>query len=285
MDAEDGRTAGGGDALAGAGGLYFLPLLGLGRIGPGDDLAGLLAAAAAADPAIGGLQAGDVLVLAQKIVSKAEGRLRRLAEVVPSAEALRLATGIGKDPRLVELILSEAEAVVATAPGVLVVRHRLGLVLANAGIDRSNTGAGAEGTAEEAVLLLPEDPDRSARELRAALSDRLGHAPAVMIVDSLGRAWRNGTCGTAIGSAGLAVIHDRRGAPDLFGRPLMTTQIAIADEIAAGASLAMGGADEGRPAVILRGLSPALLCEEGGAGDLVRPAAGDLFRSGRRDAG
>jgi len=239
-------------------------LPGVPRVRAGDDLGalcrdGLVRAGLA-------FQAGDALVLAQKIVSKAEGRSVRLADVTPSARAARLAREADKDPRLVELILSEATEVVRTRPGLIIVRHRLGLVMANAGIDASNVED------DGSVLLLPADPDRSAADLR----DRLGGVGAVLIIDSVGRAWRSGTVGLCIGAAGLPALLDLRGRPDMNGRPLQVTTVALADEVAAAASLLMGQADEARPVVHVRGL--ALPDGDGTARDLVRPLDLDLFR-------
>ncbi len=215
------------------------------------------------------LRDGDILVLAQKIVSKAEGRYVRLAEVDASRAARDLAEQCGKDPRLVELILRESERVVRYAPGVLIVRHRLGFVHANAGIDRSNIER-----SDEQVLLLPEDPDASAARLRECIGGAAGVDIGVLIIDSFGRSWRIGTCGVCIGSAGVEVIDDRRGQPDLFGRILEITEVAVADELAAAASLLMGGADESRPLVLARGLAAA---GQGTARDLLRPVDKDLF--------
>ncbi len=215
-------------------------------------------------------------MLAQKIVSKAEGRLVRLADVTPSDEAVRLAEETGKDPRLVELILRESTHVVRVRPGrpgVIVVEHRRGWVHANAGIDQSNVVAGEPGAH---ALLLPEDPDRSAATLRTTLRERTGRNVGVLINDSAGRAWRIGTCGIALGSAGITTLEDLRGEPDLFGRRLEVSVVGRADELAAAASLVMGQADEATPAVLVRGLAeedvPAT------AADLIRPAAEDLFR-------
>jgi coenzyme F420-0:L-glutamate ligase/coenzyme F420-1:gamma-L-glutamate ligase len=215
------------------------------------------------------LRDGDILVLAQKIVSKAEGRYVRLAEVDVSRAAQDLAERCGKDPRLVELILRESERVVRCAPGVLIVRHRLGFVHANAGIDRSNIEQG-----DEQVLLLPEDPDSSAAQLRASIGGASGKDIGVLIIDSFGRSWRIGTCGVCIGSAGIEVIGDRRGQADLFGRTLEVTEVAVADELAAAASLLMGGAAESRPLVLARGL---VIGGKETARDLLRPVAEDLF--------
>jgi coenzyme F420-0:L-glutamate ligase/coenzyme F420-1:gamma-L-glutamate ligase len=249
--------------------LSLVALGGVPMIAPGDDLAESLMAAL--DVSSERLRDGDVLVLAQKIVSKSEGRAVRLADVTPSPAAIDLAAQCDKDPRLVELILSEASAVMRVRKGVLIVRHRLGLVLANAGIDQSNVDQ--EGG--PVALLLPVDPDASAARLRTALRARAGADVAVLIIDSLGRAWRNGTTGTAIGVSGMAGLLDLRGKPDLHGRPLETSELGLADEIAAAASLAMGQADEGRPAVLVRGLPHPR--REGSAAELVRPAQLDLF--------
>jgi coenzyme F420-0:L-glutamate ligase/coenzyme F420-1:gamma-L-glutamate ligase len=207
--------------------------------------------------------------MAQKVVSKAEGRYRRLDEVDVSPEAADLAERCGKDPRLVELILGESERVVRCAPGVLIVRHRLGFVHANAGIDHSNIERG-----DEQVLLLPENPDASAERLRQDIGTASGTNIGILIIDSFGRPFRIGTCGVCIGSAGVAVVDDRRGHPDLYGKPLEVTQVAVADELAAAASLLMGGADESRPLVLARGLLPG---GDGTAQALVRPLGEDLF--------
>jgi coenzyme F420-0:L-glutamate ligase/coenzyme F420-1:gamma-L-glutamate ligase len=246
--------------------IEFIALPGLPLVGAGDDLAALTLAGIAQ----AGLElcSGDVVVMAQKIVSKAEGRLVDLATVTPSAEAAALAEVTGKDPRLVELILRESRRVVRARPGVLIVEHRLGLIMANAGIDQSNVAT--EG--REVALLLPEDPDASAERLRATLGAGIG----VVINDSFGRAWRRGSMGVAIGAAGLPALLDRRGEPDLFGRPLQITMVGYADEIAAGASLLMGQAGEGLPIVLVRGLEFA--GPPGAAGDMIRPEAEDLFR-------
>jgi len=220
------------------------------------------------------LRDGDVLAVAQKIVSKAEGRQVRLAAVTPSARAEEVAAVVGKDARLVELILRESTAVSRLAPGVLIVRHRLGFTSANAGIDRSNvqTHSGEE----EAVLLLPLDPDASAVALREALRAATGAAAGVVITDSHGRPFRLGTVGVAIGVAGLPALWNRRGEADLYGYRLQHTDVGLADEIAAAAGLLMGQAAEGLPAVLLRGLR--LPPAGGRATDLVRPDELDLYR-------
>ena len=228
----------------------------------GDDLAALLSAAMAR----AGLapEPGDVLAIAQKIVSKAEGRSIALASVAPSQAARDLAAQTGKDARLVELILSESERVVRARPNLIIVKHRLGFVMANAGIDQSNVGE------EGHALLLPRDPDASA----AALAARLGLP--VVITDSFGRAWRRGTVGVAIGAAGLPALQDLRGRPDLFGRTLMVSITGFADEIAAAAGLVMGQGAEGQPAVLLRGLAWSGAVNP--AAELLRPAQEDLFQ-------
>jgi coenzyme F420-0:L-glutamate ligase / coenzyme F420-1:gamma-L-glutamate ligase len=219
------------------------------------------------------LEDGDVLVLCQKIVSKAEGRKVRLKDVTPGAEALSLAAKTGKDPRLVELILREARAVLRVRPHLIIAEHRLGWVCANAGIDRSNVDKPDE---NGSVLLLPEDPDRSASQIRERLISASGANIAVVINDTHGRPFRNGAVGVAIGVAGMNPLSDLRGRPDLFGYALQTSILGTADEIASAASLLMGQADEGRPAVLVRG-APVVL-GEGAARDLQRPEELDLFR-------
>lgn len=216
---------------------------------------------------------GDVFVLTQKIVSKAEGRIVDLATIEPSAEAIELAGKVRKDPRLVELILSESVRVVRAKPGILIVEHRLGFVMANAGVDQSNVASAGE---TQRALLLPLDPDGSAAMLRKRLSLRFGVPVAVIISDSFGRAWRRGTCGIAIGAAGLPSLMDLRGSPDLFGRELQVSITGHADEIAAAASLVMGQGAEGQPVVLVRGLT--WRGPDNAASELVRPAAEDLFR-------
>lgn len=238
---------------------------------PGDDLAQLLVEALQREALT--LQAGDVLILAQKIVSKAEGRYVRLAEVEPSPEARALAQRADKDPRQAELILRESSEVLRVRPGVIIVEHRNGYVHANAGIDKSNICNDVD---DPRVLLLPEDPDRSAQQLREALFQRLGIAPQVIINDSAGRAWRNGTVGIAIGTAGLQPLFNQVGETDLFGNVLEVTEAAVADELAAAASLLMGQAAEGCPVVLARGV--ALAPAEVGSRSLLRERALDMFR-------
>lgn len=218
------------------------------------------------------LEHGDVVVIAQKIVSKAEGRQARLASVEPSSRARELAAKVSKDPRVVELMLRESRDVLRAARGVLIVEHRLGFVMASAGIDQSNV----PGAHDEQVLLLPEDPDASARRIRDELREMTAIDIAVVINDSFGRAWRNGVTGTAIGVAGIPALVDLRGSPDREGRALQVTQVAAADELAAAASLVMGQADEGLPVVLARGFPYAR--RAGTVQELIRPREEDLFR-------
>ena len=241
------------------------------EVHPGDDLAGLIIAALAA--AHIQLENGDVVAIAQKIVSKAEGRFVRLADVTPSTEAEEVATSTDKDPRLVALILQESAEISRMKPGVLVTRHRLGFTSANAGIDRSNVG---HDESDEAVLLLPVDPDGSADALRQAVQRECGVAVGVVITDSHGRPFRLGTVGVAIGVAGIPALWDRRGEPDRDGHILQYTDVGVADEIAAAAGLVMGQGNEGRPVVVVRGLNLPL--QNGRAGDLIRPREMDLYR-------
>jgi coenzyme F420-0:L-glutamate ligase/coenzyme F420-1:gamma-L-glutamate ligase len=251
--------------------LTLTAIPGLPLFKPGDDLAGtLLAALAAAGMA---LADGDVLVLAQKIVSKVEDRFVDLATITPSEAALDLATTVGKDPRFVEVILAESRAVIRARPGVLIVEHRAGTIMANAGIDSSNV-APADGV--ERVLLLPLDCDASAAALRAQIRVQTGRDTAVIINDSFGRAWRQGTVGVALGVSGLPALLDMRGQPDLFGRILRVTETGFADEIAAAASLLMGQADEACPVILVRGLKWSQPASD--SRPLLRPRELDLFR-------
>ncbi len=251
--------------------LTLLPLTGIKLVEPGDDLGVIAAAALAANGIIP--EAGDVLVVAQKIVSKAEGRYVDVTTVEPSERAIALAAEADKDPRFVEVVLSESKRVVRHRPGLLIVEHRLGFVMANAGIDHSNLPTQAGG---ERVLLLPEDPDGSALALRKELAKISGTDVAVIISDSFGRPWRKGTVGIALGAAGLPALIDMRGQPDLFGRELLVTETGFADEIAAAAGLLMGQADEAVPMVLVRGL--AWSAPEVPAAALIRPTEHDLFR-------
>ncbi|MBP7063283.1 coenzyme F420-0:L-glutamate ligase [Ferrovibrio sp.] len=250
--------------------LQLLAPGGIGEIRPGCDLASEILTACAGDGLVP--QAGDILIVAQKIVSKAEGRLVALDEVAPSAEARTLALKAGKDARIVELILRESSAVLRCVPGVIIVRHRHGTVLANAGIDQSNV---LHQDGREYALLWPADPDAAAAGLRQAMLARLGFDLPVIINDSLGRAWRFGTVGAAIGVSGLAALVDMRGEDDRHGRVLVSTEVGQADEIAAAASLLMGQAAEGRPVVFLRGYAGRR--NAGSVADLIRPPAKDLF--------
>ena len=251
--------------------LTMIGLAGVPLVEPGDDLGAIAVAAFRANGVTP--DAGDVLVVAQKIVSKAEGRYVEIATVEPSGEAISLAAEVDKDPRFVEVVLSESKRVVRRRPGLLIVEHRLGFVMANAGIDHSNLPM-ADGI--ERVLLLPRDPDGSARRLRQQLAEAFGTDIAIIISDSFGRPWRKGTVGIALGAAGLPALIDLRGHPDLFGRELLVTETGFADEIAAAAGLLMGQADEAVPMVLVRGLrwsAPDAL-----AAALIRPAEHDLFR-------
>jgi coenzyme F420-0:L-glutamate ligase / coenzyme F420-1:gamma-L-glutamate ligase len=247
-------------------GLADIPL-----VQPGDDLGAITVAALRSNGLVP--EQSDVLVVAQKIVSKAEGRYVDIATVQPSERAIALAAELDKDPRFVEVVLSESKRVVRHRPGLLIVEHRLGFVMANAGIDHSNIGWEA---GSERVLLLPVDPDGSAHALRQYLIGAFGVGLGVIISDSFGRPWRKGTVGVAIGAAGLPALVDLRGHPDLFGRELLVTETGFADEIAAAAGLLMGQADEAVPMVLVRGL--AWSAPDRPAGFLIRPAEHDLFR-------
>lgn len=223
-------------------------LSGIPAIQPGDDIAAILADVL--DAAGLAPRDHDVLVVTHKIVSKAEDRYRNLADLTPSPRALELAAATGKDAALVELILSESRQLVRSRRELIITEHRLGVVMANAGVDQSNVAGGGK-----RVLLLPEDPDASSMALRAALGQRFGVDMAVIVSDSVGRAWRNGVVGLALGAAGIPALQDLRGRRDLEGRELKVTQVGFADEIASAAELLMGEADEGRPAVLVRGVA------------------------------
>jgi coenzyme F420-0:L-glutamate ligase / coenzyme F420-1:gamma-L-glutamate ligase len=251
--------------------VMLLPLCGIKLVEPGDDLGAIAIEAFAANRLAP--ENGDVLVVAQKIVSKSEGRYIDVATVRPSSQAIALAAEVDKDPRFVEVVLSESKRVVRHRPGLLIVEHRLGFVMANAGIDHSNVTAGDGG---ERVLLLPKDPDGSARALREHLIGAFGTRIAIIICDSFGRAWRKGTVGIALGAAGLPALIDMRGRPDLFGRALQVTETGFADETAAAAGLVMGQADEAVPMVLVRGLG--WTAPEVPAAALIRAAEHDLFR-------
>ncbi|MBS1870359.1 MAG: coenzyme F420-0:L-glutamate ligase [Actinobacteria bacterium] len=242
-------------------------LAGLPEIAPGADLAALIAAHAE-------LRDGDVVVVAHKAVSKAEGRVRRLAEVTPGERARELAAAHGKDPRHVQVVLDETAELLRAERGVLICVTHHGFVCANAGVDASNVAE------PETLILLPEDPDGSARRLRARLRELTGAAPAVVVTDSFGRAWRHGQADVAIGIAGLAPLEDWRGRTDSHGRELRATWIALADQVAGAADLARGK-DSRQPVVVVRGLERHVLPPDDdgpGAAALVRPASEDLFR-------
>jgi coenzyme F420-0:L-glutamate ligase / coenzyme F420-1:gamma-L-glutamate ligase len=251
--------------------LTLTAVSGIKLVESGDDLGAITIEAFTANGLVP--ETGDVLVVAQKIVSKAEGRYVDIATVPPSEQAIALAAEVDKDPRFVEVVLSESRRVVRHRPGLLIVEHRLGFVMANAGIDHSNVPT-ADGI--ERVLLLPEDPDGSARRLQKNLIQAFGTDIAVVISDSFGRPWRKGTVGIALGAAGLPALVDLRGLPDLFGRELLVTKTGFADEIAAAAGLLMGQADEAVPMVLVRGLGWS--APEVPAAALIRPAEHDLFR-------
>lgn len=250
--------------------LTLTALEGVPEVRAGDSLAEITAVALTQngiEPA-----SGDVIIYCQKVVSKSENRYIDLRRVEPSERAIALADVCEKDPRFVEVVLRESTQVLRCVKDVLIVRHRLGFVVANAAIDQSNIT-----DAEHRVLLLPADPDASAHRLRIALRERLAVDVGVLISDSFGRAWRVGVCGTCIGCAGLTPLSDMRGKPDRFGRVLKVTQVAVADELVAAATLVMGEADEGRPIVIASGLAPEFFAAPAAASRLIRPPDQDLF--------
>ncbi len=252
-------------------GMSLFPILNFPLIHPGDDLAALIVAHLEAQGEK--LQAGDILVLAQKIVSKAEGRLVRLNDVVPSAEAQEIADVVGKEPRHIQVILDDSRGIVRAQRGLFVVEQRSGWICANAGVDRSNI----DPEQGETLALLPLDADASATALAARLGELTGVTPAIIINDSHGRAWRIGTCGIAIGCAGLPPVWNQRGLRDLFGYELHSSEECIADELAAAASLLMGQSSEGRPVVVIRGyeLPPV---PPAPATSIQRPVHMDAFR-------
>ena len=253
--------------------LTLAPLSEIPLIRQGDNLADIVLNALQENIIV--LEDNDILVFAQKIVSKAEGRAVNLVSVTPSQRAMELAEQTEKEPRLVELILQESNEVLRTRPGTIIVEHKLGFVCANAGIDHSNV-AGAGNTAEEWVMLLPAEPDRSAELIRKEIEARTGKQIGILIIDSHGRAWRTGTVGVAIGISGLPGLQDLRGQADLFEFTLRITQVGVADELAAAASLVMGQAAEGTPVVHVRGFPYTL--REGSLKELIRPNEQDLFR-------
>jgi coenzyme F420-0:L-glutamate ligase/coenzyme F420-1:gamma-L-glutamate ligase len=255
--------------------LTALPAIPL--VQPGDDVAALILAGLERAPIQ--LQTGDVLAVAQKIVSKAEGRMIRLESVSPSARAHEWAAITQKDPRFIEVVLSESKEVVRARFNTLIVEHRLGFVCANAGVDRSNVSPNnraPDETHPEYLLLLPSDPDGACQQLRDRFKAATGAEVGVLINDSHGRAWRQGTVGVAIGAAGFPALLDLRGHPDLFDYPLQITQVGLADELAAAASLLMGQADEGRPVIHIRGVPYPF--RDGNAQELIRQKEMDLFR-------
>lgn len=253
--------------------LTLFPLSGFPLVNPGDDLTALISNALKNNEL--SLQSGDILVVAQKIISKSEDRLVNLNAVTPSDEAEHYAAVTGKDPRLIELILSESREVLRTRQNLIIVEHKLGFVSANAGVDHSNV-SGPWGEPEDWVLLLPENPDQSADQIRAGLEEHFNCRIGVQIIDSHGRAWRMGTVGATIGLSGMPGLVDLRGKPDLFDYRLRVTQVAAADELAAAASLVMGQAREGTPVVLVRGFPYSL--REGNLKELIRPRDLDLFR-------
>ncbi len=253
--------------------LILTPLSGIPLVHHGDNLADLILQVLGENEIA--LADHDIFVLAQKIVSKAEGRAVNLATITPSQRAIDLARQTEKDARAVELVLQESNEVLRTRPGTIIVEHRLGFVCANAGIDHSNV-AGEGSAAEEWVLLLPAEPDRSAEIICKEIESKTGKQIGVLIIDSHGRAWRNGTVGVAIGIAGLPGLQDLRGKPDLFGFTLRITQVGVADELAAAASLVMGQAAEGTPVIHVRGFPYPL--REASLKELLRPKDQDLFR-------
>jgi coenzyme F420-0:L-glutamate ligase/coenzyme F420-1:gamma-L-glutamate ligase len=254
--------------------LQLFPVPGLPLIQPGDPLATLIVAALTRNNEQ--LMPGDIVVIAQKIVSKAEGRLVRLADVEPDEEARRVAALVDKDPRVVKVILDDSRSVIRTRPGLLITEQQGGWICANAGVDRSNVQPGAAG--DDYLTLLPVDADASAERIRQALADLTGVAPGVIITDSHGRAWRRGTVGLSIGCAGLPPIWDQRGLHDLFGYELMSSEECIVDELAAAASLVMGQSNEGQPVVIVRGYVLPTTAQPAPARTIQRPAALDAFR-------
>jgi len=254
--------------------IQLFPVSGLPLIQPGDRLAALIVDCLAAINEQ--LNPGDIVVIAQKVVSKAEGRLVRLADVRPDAEAYRIAALVDKDPQVVKVILDDSRAVIRTRRGLLITEQQGGWICANAGVDRSNVQRGANG--DEYLTLLPVDGDASAEAIRQEFAQRTGVSPAVIITDSHGRAWRMGTVGISIGCAGLPPLWNQRGLHDLFGYELMSSEECIVDELAAAASLVMGQSNEGQPVVLIRGYQLPANTEPAPARTLQRPAAMDAFR-------
>jgi len=253
--------------------LTLTPLKGIPLVQPGDDLSKHILDAIRTSQIE--LQDGDILVVTQKIVSKAEGRFVNLINIKASPEAETIAEKTEKDPRFVELVLRESKSILRIRTGTLISEHKLGFVCANAGIDHSNVQS-LGGNSEDWVLLLPEDPDKSAERIRAAIEKASGKQIGVLIIDSHGRAWRMGAVGVAIGLSGIPALVDLRGKPDLFGYQLRVTLVAAADELAAAASLMMGQADEFTPVVHVRGFPYER--RESTVQELIRPRELDLFR-------
>jgi coenzyme F420-0:L-glutamate ligase/coenzyme F420-1:gamma-L-glutamate ligase len=260
--------------------LTLTPLLNIPFIRQGDNLADIVVKGLVENNIA--IDTDDILVFAQKIISKSEGRIVNLITVTPTRQAIELAGETNKDARLVELMLQESKEVLRTRPGTIIVEHRLGFVCANAGIDQSNVnptrlpGEMQDRRDDEWVLLLPKDPDLSAAKIRSEIESKTGKRIGILIIDSHGRAWRNGAVGAAIGIAGLPGLEDLRGKPDLFGHTLRITQVGVADELAAAASLVMGQAAEGTPVVHVNGFPYPL--REGSLRELIRPKEQDLFR-------
>ena len=244
---------------------------------PGDDLTGMILEGLSSMGEA--LHSGDVIVIAQKIISKAEDRYVNLNDVSPSSEAIKIGNEIGKDPRKVQLILDESREVIRKRPGVMIVEHRLGFVHASAGIDQSNI-INTDGDDEDLCLLLPKNPDQSARQLVEDVSSQLRISVGVIINDSIGRAWRMGQVGHAIGVAGFTALEDYIGSHDIYGHEMEVSQVAAADEMAAGASLLMGPTDQMTPVVIVRGYDPREPddFESRGVRPLLRPKEMDMFR-------
>jgi coenzyme F420-0:L-glutamate ligase/coenzyme F420-1:gamma-L-glutamate ligase len=254
-----------------AGQINIIALKGVPLVHPGDDLVKIIINALTLSNQC--LKNDDVLVIAQKIISKAEGRIIALGTVSPSERAKKLAVKLGKDPRQIELVLQESREIVRSKPGVVIVEQNLGLVMANAGIDRSNV---VQQSDEEYVLLLPIDPDASSNRLRDKINKRLGVKVGIIINDSIGRAWRIGTTGHAIGVAGLPAVIDLRGEKDMFGKELLVSEQAVADELASAASLLQGQASEALPIVVIRGFKSNATNQTAKA--LIRERDMDMFR-------
>ncbi len=248
--------------------IEIIPIDGIAEISKGDDIGAILSTALA-DMA---LKSNDFIVITQKIISKAEGQMVALVDIIPSTQAQEIADTIGKDPRLVELVLSESTDIIRAQRGVLITRHRLGLVMANAGIDCSNLGPDGE----DHALLLPKDPDASAQHIANSVFDHLGVRPAVIISDSFGRPWRHGVVNVAVGASGLPALYDKRGEVDRNGRTLQSTLIANGDLIASAAGLVMGEAAEGIPVAVIKGL--VLPGAHVPASALIRPLEEDMFQ-------